>query len=320
MQQQTVCILGGSGFVGTHLANRLTRAGHAIRVLTRNRERNRHLLVIPTLKLMEADVHDPAQLRAHFAGCQAVVNLVGILNEAGDDGSGFRRAHVELAQKVADACREAGVPRLLQMSSLHADADKGSSYYLRSKGEAENIVRQAPGLAVTVFRPSVIFGPDDDFFNRFAGLIKSTPFVFPVTCPQARFAPVFVGDVAEAFMLALERPETIGKSYDLCGPEEWSMQQVVQYLMELLQRKRRLLLLSDETTQKLARLMQRLPGKPFTMDNYRSLQTDSVCSGENGLQSLGITPTGIESVVPQYLDTRSQRGSYRRFRSHARRQ
>ncbi len=216
MSEQTICVLGGTGFVGRHLVSRLAERRLQVKVLTRRRERHRALLVLPTVKLIEADVHDQAALNQHFQGCDTVINLVGILNERGHDGAGFRRAHVELARAVFAACQQSGVRRLLQMSALGADAAAGPSFYLRSKGEAEDYVHAHAGehLKVTSFRPSVIFGPDDSFINRFAGLLRFSP-VLPLACPHARFAPVYVGDVADAFMAALSDKTTYGKRIEL---------------------------------------------------------------------------------------------------------
>jgi nucleoside-diphosphate-sugar epimerase len=161
MKMRTICVLGGTGFVGRHLAASLAREDYTLRVLTRRRERHRDLLVMPSLQLIEADVYDQHVLNEQLSGCDAVINLVGILNEKGRDGSGFHRAHVELPRKVAHACQASGVRRLLHMSALNADAQKGPSHYLRTKGQGEDLVHAAAaqGLQVTSFRPSVIFGP-----------------------------------------------------------------------------------------------------------------------------------------------------------------
>lgn len=319
---KTIAILGGTGFVGRHLVNHLTKARYPLRVLTRRRERHRDLLVIPTLDLVEADVHDPAVLERELRGCGAVVNLIGILNERGDDGSGFRAAHVDLARKLVAACRANGIARLLHMSALNADAAAGLSHYQKTKGEAEDLVHAAAGedLRVTSFRPSVIFGPDDDFFNRFARLLRWTPLVFPLGCPNARFAPVYVGDVVEAMALSLTDPETEGRRYDLCGPKIYTLAELVAYTAQCLKLSRYVLPLSPRLSLMQAELLERVPGKPLSLDNHRSLQTDSVCGGENGLQTLGITPTSIETVVPMYLEARGQRGLYKKLRELARRQ
>ena len=208
MKTTSVCILGGTGFVGRHLVNRLAAEGVRCRILTRRPHRHRHVGVARGSTLVEANVHDRAELVRQFAGQDAVINLVGILNEGG--GENFRHAHYELPLSVLAACQTAGVPRLLHMSALNADAQRGTSEYLKTKGAAEDYLHANAGaVAVTSFRPSVIFGPDDSFFNRFAALLR-IPGPFPLACPSARFAPVYVGDVAEAFArsLTIRRPST----------------------------------------------------------------------------------------------------------------
>ncbi|MGH8656771.1 MAG: complex I NDUFA9 subunit family protein [Gammaproteobacteria bacterium] len=322
MKSKMILMLGGTGFVGTHIANRLTREGYRVRALTRSREHGRTLWMMPTVDLIEADIHDPAILETQCRGCEAVINLVGILNERGDDGSEFHHVHAELPRKLIEACEKTGIQRLLHMSALNADPQAGASHYLKSKGEAENIIREAgaSGLQFSLFRPSVIFGPEDSFFNRFARLLRLAPYFFPLSCPFARFAPVYVGDVAQAFVKTLKLPAASGASYDLCGPRRYLLLDLVQYTAELIGVRRRIIPLPDAASRRLAGWMERVPGKPFSLDNYRSLQVDSVCRGENGLQQLHIEPTSLESVVPPYLGKGGTRAGYADFRSAARRQ
>lgn len=317
MPEKNVCVLGGTGFVGSWLVNRLEAAGHRVRVPTRHAHRARHLLVLDAVQVREADVHDPAALERLFDGCDAVINLVGILNERGRDGSGFRRAHVELAQKVIAACQARSVPRLLHMSALNADAHNGPSHYLRTKGEAEDLVHAAAGLAATSFRPSVIFGPGDSFFNRFAALLRLTPWVFPLACPNARFAPVYVDDVASAFVTALGQPLTIGRRYDLCGPQVFTLRELVAYTDRQIGGHHRIVGLSDGLSKLQAALLELVPGKPMSLDNYRSLQVDSVCGAPIAAE-LGIRPAAIDAVVPRYLGRRSQRNHYAELRRSTR--
>lgn len=321
MNKQMVCILGGTGFVGQWLTSYLADHGYRMRVLTRHPHRHRELRVLPGLQLREADVHDPAQLTAHFRGCGSVINLVGILNEKGRDGSGFRRVHVDLPQKVARACLDSGISRLLHMSALQADAEKGPSFYLRTKGEGEakTLAFAEEGLQVTSFRPSVIFGAGDQFLNRFGSLLKLSPFLFPLACPAARFAPVYVGNVAEAFAGALPDKRTFGRSYELCGPKTHTLQELVEYTAKILQLRRRVLGLSDPWSRRQAAFLEHLPGKPFSKDNYASLQIASTCR-QNGLGELGIEPVTIDTVVPYYLGRRNQRAHYLELRRHAQRE
>ncbi len=227
MKTTKVCLLGGTGFIGRHLVNRLSAEGIRCKVLTRRPHRHRQVGVAPGTSLVEARSLDAAALAAHFADVDAVVNLVGILSETG--GATFERAHFELPKAVLEACRAAGVPRLLHMSALNADAKRGPSEYLRTKGRAEDHVHAHAGpVAVTSFRPSVIFGPDDSFFNRFAALLR-IPGPFPLACPSARFAPVYVGDVTEAFARALDDPATHDRRYELCGPRVFTLRELVEY-------------------------------------------------------------------------------------------
>ena len=247
-----------------------------------------------------------------------VINLVGILNESGKQGSGFRRAHVELPEKIVAAATASGVSRLLHMSALNADAGEQHSLYLKTKGEGEDLVHAAAdkGLVVTSFRPSVIFGTGDSFFNRFAALLKISGPVFPLACPASRFAPVFVTDVAEAMCRAVD-DATGGERLDLCGPETYTLAELVSYTRDLLQLKCHIAGLNDTFSRLQASMLGLVPGKPFTMDNYYSLQHDSVCS-ENALPTLGITPTPIAAVVPAYLAGRNARGRYHGLRRHSR--
>jgi len=301
MKITRICILGGTGFIGSHLTSRLVRDSFQIRIPTRNRERHRDLLVMPSVKLVSANVYDPAALREQFSGCQAVINLIGILHGSAD---AFDRIHARLPAMVAEACKETGVERLLHMCAINADADKGTSEYLRSKGRGEDAVLAAnsPDLAVTSFRPSVVFGPDDKFLNTFASLLKISPF-FPVACPESRFAPVFVGDVVEAFLRCLTDPRTFGERYELCGPEVYTFKALVEEVARLSGKKRWIMPLSENLSRWQARVMDKIPGSPMSWDNYLSMQMDSVCQ-ENGLEKLGITPYSIEAVMANHLSGR----------------
>ncbi len=302
MSSLKLCILGGSGFVGRHLARRLVRLGHRVRVITRRRERHkRFLLVLPTLELVEGDVHNPAALRRYVEGMDVVVNLVGILNESGRSGRGFERVHVELPRKIVNACREMGVRRLLHMSALHA-SEEGPSHYLRTKGRGEEVVHSVATneFRVTSFRPSVIFGPEDSFINRFAALLRISPLVFPLACPNARFQPVYVGDVVEAFARSLTDHHTFGQRYDLCGPKVYRLREIVDYVARLLGLRRRVIGLGDRLSKLQAVCLEFMPGKPFSLDNYRSLQVDSVCARASW-PVFGIEPQALEGLVPRYL-------------------
>jgi NADH dehydrogenase len=227
-----------------------------------------------------------------------VVNLAGILNQGG--GVSFERVHVDLVRRIAAAVDAAEVPRFLHMSALHAHADQGSSAYLRSKGAGEDVAHGA-AAAVTSFRPSVIFGRGDSFFNRFARLLDLAPGFVPLACPQASFAPVWVGDVADAMLRSIDDERTFGHRYDLCGPRVFSLEELMRYTARQLGKRVGIIGLGDGPSRLMARAFGMLPGAPITMDNYLSMQTPSVCDGNNGLLQLGIHPTDIDTEVPIYL-------------------
>ncbi len=319
MQIRTIGILGGTGFVGRTLANRLARDGYRLRVLTRNREAHReNLTLLPGLDLKQATIDNPELLAQHLSGCDAVINLVGILNERGRSGADFRAAHVDLAHNLITACREKAIHRVLQMSALNADA-AGPSHYLRTKGEAEDLLHGARDLVVTSYRPSVIFGPGDAFFNRFAGLLRFAP-VFPLACANARFAPVFVEDVVEAMARTLRNPDWYGRRVQLCGPSVYTLEQLVRYTAACSGLRRVIVPLPDLLSRIQAALMDFWPfgafmEKPFSTDNYLSTKADSVCTG-NDFDALGIRPTALEAVVPSYLSHTGSRARYYLYRSH----
>ena len=313
MATNRVCILGGSGFVGSHLVAHLGNRGITCRIITRHPHRYRNLAVNQGAELVSANLFDVKSLARQFSGCDAVVNLIGILNESGKDQT-FRRFHVELPDLIVDACNLAGIPRLLHMSALHANEARGSSLYLRSKGEGENRAHTHGGASINVtsFRPSIIFGPGDSFFNRFASLLKISP-LLPLACPEARFAPVFVSDVAQAFCRSLDDVKTFGEHYDLCGPDIFTLKELVGYTARTLEIRRLIIGLGDLPSRLQAQVLGYLPGKPFTMDNYLSLQTDSICE-TSGLNELGIEPQSVEAIVPYYLSNKSYRGRFDQYR------
>jgi NADH dehydrogenase len=313
MKIQRIALIGGSGFVGRHLTRRLRNCGYQCRVITRHAQRAKELATVA--EVVETDIFDLNGLTATLQGCDAVVHLVGILNSDGKKRS-FRRMHVELVENVVAACHAAKVVRLLHMSALNADQASGGSLYLRSKGEGENHAhtRGKPGIAVTSFRPSVIFGPDDSFLNRFALLMK-IPGPLPLACPDAQLAPVYVGDVAAAFANALEDRRTFGKHYELCGPESYTLEQIVRFVARHTGQHKLIVRLPDWAARLEASILQYFPGKPFTPDNYLSLQTASVCS-EEGLTALGVNPTSLQNAGVRWLtraDKNRRRNALRRL-------
>lgn len=301
-----ILVIGGSGFVGRNLVNRLTAAGHQITVPTRRRQRALHVTVGPTVNLVAADVHDDATLARLMIGQDVVVNLVGILR------GNFQRAHVDLPRRVASAARPAGVTRLLHMSALGAAAEAPSEY-LRSKAAGEAAIRNVAdaagtGLAVTVFRPSVIFGKGDSFLNLFAGLLALVP-VMPLACPDARFQPVWVEDVVSAFIAALDAPDASGQTYELGGPEVYTLRQLVAYAGQVSGHPRPVVGLPNALSYLQALAMELIPGGPMTRDNWRSMQVPNVCAEGNGFP-FGIRPTSLKAVAPTYLGDDRFRGRH----------
>jgi len=311
MKHRRIVILGGTGFVGSHLVPRLHADGHTITVLSRNREQHRDLGVLPRTRVVTADIHDPDALRKELAGADVCINLVGILNERGNDGSGFRKAHVELTASAIAACESAGVARYVQMSALRAG--EGESFYLKTRGEAEARVR-ASRLAWTIFRPSVIFGPGDGLFFRFASLLRIAP-VLPLARANAKFAPVYVGDVAEAFARAIAHPHTTGHVYELFGPQTIALGELVRWTARIIGKRRWIIALPDALGAVQARVGEWLPGKPISRDNFKSLKLDSIGTND-GLAALGIVATPMDVVVPRMLRGISRQTRYDLFREH----
>ncbi len=316
MKIESVCVIGGTGFLGRHVVQRLAAAGLRVRVPTRRRERAKGLIVLPTADVLNADVHDPATLNRLVAGTDAVINMVGVLHEQrkGD----FARVHTELPRRLVDACREQGVRRLIHVSALKAAHDAPSAY-LRSKAGGEQQIRVAHASAIrtTIFRPSVIFGRDDRFLNLFAQLVRALPAIM-LGSPRARFQPVYVEDVARSIVASLAEPHCFDQGYDLCGPKVYTLQQLVEYVCGVLELERPILPLNDEMSHLQAWIMEWLPVKLLTRDNYLSMKADSVCDCPFP-KIFGLAPAALEAVVPLYLADSAPRARYRWFRFRARR-
>ena len=308
MNIKNICIFGGSGFVGRHLANLLTTQEIYMRIPTRSYKRARGLLVLPTVRLVEANIYDDAELDRLLIGMDAVINLVGILH--GD----FNTVHVELPRKIVAACKRNGIARLLHMSALNAGPGEPSAY-LRSKAEGEKIVMTS-GLTATSFRPSVIFGPGDSSLSLFARLAWLP--VLPLGSPNAKFQPVFVKDVAHAFAASLTATHTFGQRYDLCGPQCYSLRQLVEYAAHITGYDPAIIGLNDSLSYLQAMIMEFLPGKLVTRDNYYSMKVDNVCNCDdpgNFTEAWGIPPTALEEVAPIYLAGDVPRERYDDFRA-----
>ncbi len=310
MAARSVLVVGGSGFVGRHIVNRLAAAGHRIVVPTRRRDNARALILLPTVDVVDADVNDAATLLRLARGMDAVINLVGILNEKG--GETFAQVHLEVTKNVIAACNGAAVRRLVHMSALNADP-AGPSRYLRTKGEAETAI-VASGLDWTIFQPSVIFGREDSFLNLFAKLLRLLP-VVALAGAHARFQPAYVGDVADCFVRALDLDASIGRMYPLCGPKIYTLRELVRYVGEVTGAERPIVPLGRIAGRLQALILEMLPGKLMSRDNLASMELDSVC-GCDFPALFGVKPTALEAVAPEYLSPDAARSRYDAYRTH----
>jgi NADH dehydrogenase len=310
-----ICVLGGSGFIGRHLVESLVKQGHRVLVPSRRRERAKHLILLPTVDVVDADVHDPIELRRLFAGMHAVINLIGIRHgQRGTPyGADYARVHVELAQKVIAACVESKVPRLLHMSALKAATDAPSAY-LRSKADGESAVISARGkLHATIFRPSAVFGPEDKLLNTFARLQEKLP-VIVLGCAQAQFQPVYVGDVARALRLSIDADESYGRAYDLVGPKRYSLRELVAYAGRMSGHERPIVELGPRMSYWQAAMLEFAPGKLMTRDDYDSMRVASISDSP---LPFGLEATPLEAIAPVYLQGVFPRSRYSLFRYYA---
>lgn len=300
-----ILVVGGTGFIGRRLVGRLCAAGHAVTVPTRRYARGRDLLVHPTATVLQADVHDDATLERLMDGQEAVVNLVGILHGRPGTpyGPEFEHAHVLLPRRLAHAARRHGVVRLLHVSALGADPS-APSMYLRSKADGEAAIRgafqDASRQSYTLFRPSVVFGPQDNFLNLFARLARIFP-VLPVGGANARMQPVYVEDVVRAMEAALTLPAAAGAIYELAGPDVMRLRDVVALAARCAGHPRPVVALPGPLARLQAVFFECLPGTPLmSRDNLASLSVDSVAT-QSMARELGIVPTPMLAVAPQYL-------------------
>jgi uncharacterized protein YbjT (DUF2867 family) len=312
MDIRNVCIIGGSGFVGASVADHAVAKGKRVRVVTRSAPRARRLAVLPTCEILVADPNDDASLARAVEGMDAVINLVGIIHEAGR--STFKSAHVDLPRRISKACRAQGVRQVVHMSALGASAT-GPSEYLRSKGEGETALAETSDAPWTIFRPSVIFGEHDRFINLFAQLARIFP-VIPLGGAQARFQPIWVEDVARAFVASLGDPRTFRQTYELCGPKVYTLEELVRLAAAAAGQKTRIVPLPGSVASLQALVFEHLPGALLTRDNLKSMSVDNVCSGPFPAL-FGFQPSPLEAVVPEYMSGRSSRAKYNRFRHQA---
>lgn len=316
MTNQDILVLGGAGFIGRCLVDRLVAQGRKVCVPTRRRAAARSLWVLPSVEVVEADVGDAATLARLLAGRDAVINLVGILH--GTDKQ-FAAAHVELPRALVAACQAQGVKRLLHVSALGADP-QGPSAYLRSKGEGERIVRAAP-LAWTVLRPSVVFGEGDSFLALFARLARWLP-LLPIGGGSARMQPVWVQDLVTAMCSALDSSLAARRSYEVCGPTVYTLAELVRFAARASGHPRAVISLPGWAASAMARLFALLPvPAPFTPDDLRTLSVDSVASSQpyQPAPELAFRPAPLEPEAALYLSGLHPRTRFDGFRARARR-
>jgi len=303
-------VFGGSGFIGRYVVKRLAAQGHIVRVAGRNTEAARGSMMagrVGQVVPLYVSLSNEAAIQRATEGADMVINLVGILVERqpGD----FQRIQAEGAGRIARAAASHGVARMVQVSAIGADAES-ESLYARTKAGGEHAIRAAmPGA--TILRPSLVFGAEDQFFNRFGAMAMTLP-VMPVISGNTRFQPVYVGDVADAIMAVLARDDTMGRTYELGGPRIWTFREILAWILKETHRKRPLIEVPMGVARLQARIGELIPGKPFTRDQLTLLGRDNVVAdGMPGLRDLGIVPTPVELVVPEYLDRYREGGGKR---------
>ena len=318
MDIKKVLVLGGSGFIGTYIVNRLSQRGIEVTVPTRRRERTKALIMQPGVEMPEANIHCEATLVELMRDHDAVINLVGILHSRDVQfpySADFGKAHVELPKKIIAACKTAGIRRLVHMSALHA-CPKAPSEYLASKGEGEAAVLAAKNdLDITIFRPSVIFGLGDSFLSMFASVLKKLP-VFPLGFGHARFQPVWAADVADVFVDSLFNDATCGQAYDLVGPKVYTLRELVDYTAQLTGSNAKIFPICESLAYLQAGLMWLAPEPMMSPDNLRSMQIDSVC--ETGCNPpANWQASALESIAPTYIAGNTPKGKLDSFRFRA---
>ncbi len=309
MSTSLVTVFGGTGFVGRHTVRALAKAGHRIRVAVRYPNKGFFLPPMGTvgqIALVKCDVREADQVAAALRGADAAVNLAGVLVSRGEQS--FEALHVEAAESIAKAAQDAGVRTLVHVSAIGADKD-ADSHYAASKGEGEARVREAfPGA--TILRPSLVFGAEDEFFNRFAALARVLPGLPLIGGGHTKFQPVFVGDVAAAIARAVDDAGFAGKTYELGGPTVYSFKDLMQIVLRETGRSRLLVPLPFALASLKAMFLQFLPGTLLTPDQVRLLKSDNVVTSADTLAAFGIVPTSVEAEVPAYLWRFRAKGQY----------
>ena len=313
MTIKNITILGGAGFVGSALVAKLDQAGYQVKVLSRRREAAKHLILLPNVQVVDCDIADNHALKDALKDSDAVINLVGVLHDTHKNS--FEKIHHQLPRRVAQLCEELGIARLLHMSALQANKHAPSSY-LKSKAAGETAVSEFnKKLDITIFKPSVIFGRGDSFVNLFANLVKFLPAIF-LAKPNAKFQPIWVEDVAQCFVNALENTATYGQTYELGGPTIYTLRKLVQKVMTVLGKQRPIIGLNDTLSMAQGFMLELMPIKLMTRDNIRSMQVDNICSATIAPE-LDVVATSLDVIVPEYLLDSSPRASYDSFRSAA---
>jgi uncharacterized protein YbjT (DUF2867 family) len=302
MRNRLFTIFGGTGFIGRYVVERLADRGARILVVSRSpQSHGQHLQPLGSVNqivVQAADLSSETALRRTVAGASGVINLIGILHETGRQQ--FAEVHGALPGRIAAAARAEGVPRLVHISAVGADAGSRSAY-ARSKAEGERRAREA-FPAATILRPSIVIGPEDSFFNRFAALARILPALPLIGGGRTRFQPVYVGDVAQAVVAALERDDCQGTTYEIGGPQTYTFAELMRYMLQVLGRRRLLIDVPFGLASLQARFLELLPEPPLTRDQIELLKHDNIVAPDApGLEALGVTPTPIELIVPQYL-------------------
>ncbi len=313
MRKRNICLFGGTGFVGKHLANELYERGHRIKIFTRRADKHRELLVVPSVRLVEIDLEDEAKLEQELRGTEIVINLLGTPDARQPEAQ--HKLHVDIPVRIAKLAQRVGVVQMLHVSAAGAALD-ASNQFLRTKAEGERRLREQTGdaLPLTVFRPSIIFGPGDHFMGRFIQLLRRVPLVFPLPRPQSQFAPVYVGDVVLAMALSIDNHRALGQSFCLSGPRQYSLRQIVALAAEASGHPRWIMGLSDNLSRLQARVWQRLPGAAYTLDNDPAASVPSICP-ENHLQTFfNLNPLALETVLPFYAGASVTRGRFDEYR------
>jgi NADH dehydrogenase len=327
MKQKVIGLFGGSGFVGQNLAFYLARQGYSVRIFTRRRKDTRHLWMNSSLEIVEVDLENPKNLAEAVSGCSSLVNLIGTLNEKKDNGEGFIKVHVRLLENILCACATAQISHFLQISALNADA-KSDSFYLKSKGLAENLLKDAfnknSGIPtafpnkIAIIKPSVIFGDKDAFTNKFASLLRYTPLFFPIAKGNVNFQPVYVGDLSSLILKSIKKPDPGVSTIHVGGPEIYTLKEIVALIAKTTGKKTRIISLSNFLSWLQANVFEYVPGKPFSRDNFRSLNKDPICPSETTTanERIETQPTSIKTVLPVYLRPEGVRHIYPIYRAN----